>query len=433
LEIEPVSKKETMMRLCVVRASMVSAGGAHDSHGWRKSFIGLLIAWRIFSPAVEVEAENCCQEPQENTATAYASSGPKHEAANGWRYGAYLDVAGIANFNFPDNDRWRNRSTASRHNQPAPNMVLAYARKEAIASSRWGMELGVQGGYDTVDFAFLPGEKKVDGADVLRHVHRANVSYLAPMGNGLLVTVGLFESLMGYESLYAKDNANYTRTWTADYSPYMMFGLNVVYPINDRLTVSPFVINRYAHLSYTVAQPSYGVKWSYRFMPHLTVRQTLYWGPDQTDASLEFWRLYANHIVEWKTDKLIVAWSYDIGTENIAHHPGNPRAFVMGGNLTVRRQVTDAWAVAVRPEFYWDRNGRWTGSEQFVKAITSTVEYKWPSPWITAVARLEHRYDESTGVGGGFFRNGEVAPGVPRLAAGQHLLLFGLLLMFDSP
>ncbi len=354
-------------------------------------------------------------------------------SSSGWRYGAYLDVGAIVNFNFPDHDRWRNRSTAARHNQPAPNMVVAYARKEVTASSRWGVELGVQGGYDTVEFAFLPGEKKVDGADALRHVHRANVSYLAPIGNGVLVTAGLFESLMGYESLSAKDNANYTRSWTADYSPYMMFGFNVLYPVNDRLTVSPFVINRYAHLSYTVSQPSYGVRWSCRLSSRLTARQTLYGGPDQTDASLEFWRLYANHIVEWNNDGLTLAVSYDIGTENIAHRPGSPRAFVMGGNLTVRWQVADSWALALRPEFYWDRNGRWTGSEQFVKAVTSTIEYQFPSRWITAKVRLEHRYDNSTGAGGGFFRSGEAAPGVPRLAAGQHLFVFGLLLAFDSP
>ena len=97
-------------------------------------------------------------------------------------------------------------------------MVLAYVRKIAKESSRWGMDLGVQAGYDSVGFAFLPGERKVDGADVLRHVHRANVSYLAPVGSGLTITAGLFDSLMGYESLYAKDNANYTRSWIADYT-----------------------------------------------------------------------------------------------------------------------------------------------------------------------------------------------------------------------
>ena len=350
-----------------------------------------------------------------------------------WHYGAYLDVSYAANFNFPDNDRWRSRATASRHNQPAPNMVLAYVRKDVTESSRWGMELGVQGGYDSVDFAFLQGEKKVDGADVLRHLHRANASYLAPWGNGLKVTVGLFDSLMGYESLYAKDNANYTRSWIADNTPYMMFGANAAYPVNDRLTVTAFVINRYYHLDYTVAQPSYGGKWSYALTPRWTAMQTFYWGPDQTDTSLEFWRLYGNHILEWKGDEVTIAASYDIGTENIANRPGSPRTFVMGGNVVMKWHVAGPWSVAVRPEFYWDRNGRWTGAEQFVKAVTSTIEYKWPYRGTQAVARLEHRYDESTGAGGGFFKNGESSSGVPKLAAGQHLLLVGLLLTFDSP
>lgn len=351
----------------------------------------------------------------------------------GWRYGAYLDIGGIGNFNVPENGLWRSRTTASRHNQAAPNMVLAYVRKDASEASRWGMELGAQGGYDSVDFAFLQGESKVGGADVLRHVHRANASYLAPLGNGLTITAGLFNSLMGYESLYARDNTNYTRSWIADNTPYMMFGVNAAYPVNDRLTVTAFVINRYYHLAYTVAQPSYGGKWSYALTPRLTAMQTLYWGPDQTDASLEFWRLYGNHILEWKGDEVTVAASYDVGTENIADQPGSPRAFVMGGNVMVKWHVAGPWSVALRPEFYWDRNGRWTGAEQFVKAITSTIEYKLPYRWTNTMLRVEHRYDESTGVGGGFFRRGEISSGVFGLAPSQHLVVFGLLCVFDSP
>lgn len=422
-----------MVRRDGAHPSIVSVGLVHHGHGWSKPIVCLLITWGLFLTASVVEAEDFHQGREESRTMAPASSGPRYEATSDWHYGAYLDVGSIVNFNFPDNDLWRSRTTASRHNQPAPNMVLAYVRKDASEASRWGMELGVQGGYDSVDFAFLVGEKKVDGADVLRHIHRANASYLAPIGNGLTITAGLFNSLMGYESLYAKDNANYTRSWIADNTPYMMFGVNAAYPVNDRLTVTAFVINRYYHLAYTVAQPSYGGKWSYALSPRLTAMQTLYWGPDQTDASLEFWRLYGNHILEWKADEVTIAASYDIGTEDIANRPGSPRTFVMGGNMVVKWHVAGPWSVAVRPEFYWDRNGRWTGAEQFVKAVTSTVEYQFSHQWTRAVVRMEHRYDESTGVGGGFFTNGESSFGVPKLAAGQHLLLVGLLLTFDSP
>ena len=298
----------------------------------------------------------------QNSALAVPSP-PAAEEPSGplWHYGAYLDVSYILNFNFPENHLWRTRTTAFRHNEFAPNMALAYVRKDATESSRWGTELGVQGGYDSQNFAFLPGEREVSGADTLRHIHRANVSYLAPIGKGLTITGGLFNSLIGYESLYAKDNANYTRSWIADNTPYMMFGVNAKYLVSDTLTVAGFIVNGYYHLSHPNDQPSYGGQWAYKATPRLTVTQTLYGGPDQTNTSLEFWRFYANHIVEWKGDDLTLAASYDIGTENIANRPGNPRAFVTGGNIVARWHVAGPWTVALRPELYWDRNGRWTG------------------------------------------------------------------------
>jgi hypothetical protein len=192
-----------------------------------------------------------------------------------WHYGAYVDVGYIGNFNFPDNHLWRSRATAFQHNELSPNMGLGYVRKDASMSSRWGMELGFQGGRDTEEFAFLVGERRVDGADVLRHIHRANVSYLAPIGKGLTFTAGLFNSLMGYESLYARDNANYTRSWIADNTPYMMFGVNAQYPVNDHLAITAFIVNGYYHLSHPNDLPSYGGRWAWKATPRLTFVQTL--------------------------------------------------------------------------------------------------------------------------------------------------------------
>jgi hypothetical protein len=393
----------------------------------------LVIAWGLFTAVPVCVAEDSNQVSKETTTLVPGATNPKEAATTGWHYGAYVDVGYIGNFNFPDNHLWRGRTTAFEHNELSPNMGLGYVRKEASESSRWGMELGFQGGRDSEEFAFLPGERRVDGSDVLRHVHRANVSYLAPVGNGLTVTAGLFNSLMGYESLYAKDNANYTRSWIADNTPYMMFGVNAQYPLHDNLTVTAFVVNSYSHLAHPNDLPSYGGRWIWKAMPRVTWSQTFFAGPNQMDTSLEFWRVYGNHILEWRGDDVTVAVSFDIGTESISGRPGRPRTFVMGGNMVVRWQINGPWSVALRPEFYWDRNGRWTGSEQFVKAITSTVEYKLPYQWVNTVVRVEHRYDDSTGVGGGFFKGGGIRPDVVSLAREQHLLLLGVLVSLDSP
>jgi hypothetical protein len=95
--------------------------------------------------------------------------------------------------------------------------------------------------------------------------------------------------------------------------------------------------------------------------------------------------------------------------------------------------IDGPWSATVRPELYWDRNGRLTGSEQFIKAVTTTLEYKFAYLWTNTIARLEYRYDESRVAGGGFDKGGEIAPGVIGLTPAQHLLIVGLIWTFDPP
>jgi len=352
-----------------------------------------------------------------------------------WHYGGLVDLGYAVDFNFPENHKWRSTVTTTRVNELAPNVAMGYVRKDVTPHSRWGMELGVQGGYDTNTLVPepIPGrDKPVAGADTLRHIAKANASYLAPVGNGLTLTAGLFQSYIGYQSFYAKDNLHYTRSYLNDYAPYFMFGLAARYPVSDRLTLSAFAINGYNYLSHPNDQPSYGTQAVWKPAGRWTVTQNLYYGPDQTNTSLRFWRLFSDSILEWKDDRLTLALAYDIGTEQAAEQPGHPRTFWTGGAFYAHWHVDGPWSVAVRPAFYWDRNGRMTGGEQFLKAITTTAEYRLRAGMHSLIARLEHRYDESRGQDGGFFKRGDIAPGVPGLAAEQHLLLFSLIWAFDS-
>jgi hypothetical protein len=113
-------------------------------------------------------------------------------AKSSWDYGIFLDAAYGLNFNFPENHQWRSKETTPRTNELAPNMGLVYLRKEPSHQSRWGAELGLQAGYDTNEL--VPEEDPTGGADVLRHLSRANVSYLAPIGTGLELTAGLMKA-----------------------------------------------------------------------------------------------------------------------------------------------------------------------------------------------------------------------------------------------
>jgi len=162
-----------------------------------------------------------------------------------------------------------------------------------------------------------------------------------------------------------------------------------------------------------------------------TLTQNFYYGPDQSDTALTFWRFFSDSIVEWKEEDWTVAFAYDIGTENAIEQTGHPRLLWSSAALFARYHVSGPWSVALRPEVYWDRNGRLTGAEQTITAVTSTLEYRIAVGRQSGILRLEYRFDRSTGSQGGFFTGGQVAPGVIGLTPNQNMLILGLLWAFD--
>ena len=83
-------------------------------HRWRNCLSGSLIAWGLCVTVPVCVAQDLNEELGERAAPAPSSSSPVDDGSTGWHYGAYLDVSYIVNFNFPDNDLWRSRSTAIR-------------------------------------------------------------------------------------------------------------------------------------------------------------------------------------------------------------------------------------------------------------------------------------------------------------------------------
>ena len=153
-----------------------------------------VLAWCGFFVA-SVLASSAFGQDRSTQLSAAPTSQEAVTSTRDWHYGAYVDVGYIGNFNFPDNQLWRNRATAAHHNQLAPNMGLAYVRKDArIFAMGYGTWLPRRAGFGRVCIWWGRTSR---WSDVLRHIHRANMSYLAPVGNGLMITAGLFNSLMG--------------------------------------------------------------------------------------------------------------------------------------------------------------------------------------------------------------------------------------------
>ena len=353
---------------------------------------------------------------------------PHHE----WQYGGFVDLAYPVDFNHPENRLFRSRGTAFHADGVWLNMAAAYVRKKPSQASRWGVELTAQTGKDDQVFGFSATAPNIAGNKFLRHLGPSNVSYLAPIGKGLTLQAGIFNSLVGYDSLYAKDNFNYTRPWGADFTPYFMMGANASYPFTEKLTGTFFLVNGYWHLARANSAPNGGGQLAYKVTPRVTLKETTLFGPHQRNTAFEFWRFLTDTIAERKTGKLTIASEYIFATEKI-DAPGNPRALMMSWQAPVHWTLNDRWSLSFRPEVFWDRDGRWTLARQTVKAFTSTVEYRLPYRWANAIFRLEHRWDDSRGADGGFFRGAELPSGTVGLTPSQHLLIFATIFTFDSP
>jgi hypothetical protein len=348
-----------------------------------------------------------------------------------WKYGGFADIGYLYDFNDPSNHLFRSRGTTFRVNEVDLNMAVIYLKKPVSDSSRWGTELTLQAGKDSEAFGFSAMAPNLAGSRWLRHLGPMNISYVAPVGNGLTVQGGIFSSLIGYDSLYAKDNFNYTRPWGADFTPYLMLGVNVSYPLTKKLSGTLFLVNGYWHLADANSVPSTGAQAAYKPSDHMTLKETAIYGPHQSDTALEFWRFLSDSIVEWKGKQLTTAFEFFAGTERVLA-TGNPRALWVSSQLPVHWAVNSHFSVTVRPEVYWDRDGRTTGFSQTVKANTTTLEYRIPYRQTTAIVRLEHRIDDSRGPGGGFFNDGNVRFGVVGVRPTQNLLILGVIVTFDS-
>lgn len=344
-----------------------------------------------------------------------------------WQYGAYLDISYADDLGGDRQIDWRSKLTTRRLNAFDPNMGMAYVYKQPDPGSRWGLEFGLQGGNDMDAQLPAKDQNPLPGANILAAFSRANVSYLAPLGNGLKLTAGLMNSFIGFESMYAGKNPNYTRTWMADYSPYFLIGAGGEYAVRDNLSAGLYVLSDYDYLSFTGDVPKYGGQLKWGFAPGWTLTQNVFFGAEQQDTAMRYWRGFSDTILNWQDEDLLFAMAYDVGTEKLAQT--GLQTLWMGSAIWTRWHIDGPWSVALRPEIYWDPDGELTGYQQFIGAITATTEYALPIGPTQAAFRAEFRHDTSTGPEGGFFN---AARPVPALVPGQNLFFAALIWTFDG-
>lgn len=309
-------------------------------------------------------------------------------------------------------------------------MAMAYILKNPSEASRWGMEFGVHAGADVQGQIPHQDQNPIAGAHGLAQLSRANVSYLADVGNGLKLTAGLIHSFIGYESFYAGKNPNYTRTYMADYSPYFLIGVGGEYAFSETFSGTFYLVTDYNYLAFTGHQPKYAGQFKWAFAPEWSFNQSYFFGPQQANNAIAYWRGFSDPAVTWERENLLMAFAYDVGTEK--RYTDGLQTVWMASAIWSRWNFDGPWSVAIRPEVYWDPNGELTGSQQVIGAITTTAEYKLPIKESAALLRAEYRHDTSTGNQVGFYNPNAVdAQFTNQLVPNQNLFFFSVIWNYD--
>ena len=342
----------------------------------------------------------------------------------------YLDGGYAASNRDAANPAWPGKSTTNVLNSPELFLGMVNLSSEATSESRWGFEFGLQAGRDSeglVTSAPPPANEPIDNADTWRHLYRANIAYRFGGERGMRLTGGLINSYIGYESFLAIDNPNYTRGYILDNVPYFLVGLEALWNLNDDVDLALYLIDSYNYLTNANDALSTGAQVKWRINPNTTFIQNLYYGPDQANTDVEFWRFLSDSIIEWKHDRWLLAAALDYGREKQADLATQPTARWWSAAVWTRWNLTERTSIAFRPEVYSDRDGLITGSPQTLTAYTLTLKYERDFGRQRLAGALELRYDESDLPGGAF-------PDGPndQLEPDQTILLAGLQWSFGQ-
>ncbi|MHC5049324.1 MAG: outer membrane beta-barrel protein, partial [Planctomycetota bacterium] len=212
-----------------------------------------------------------------------------------------------------------------------------------------------------------------------------------------------------------------------DYVPYFLFGIRASYPVTSSLDLALWVVTGWDYLVDANDAPSLGFQAAWSVTDAVTFTQNLYWGPDQADTDVDFWRFFSDSILEYRHGPLVFAFAFDIGTEKQAA-AGNPRHDWMATAFWVRWEISQRWWLSCRPEIYYDPDGLITGAQQRIRAVALALKYRFtPAEPHSFVLSLEYRYDYSTGPEGGFFSGSNNT-----LVPDQHLIMLALTWSFTQ-
>jgi Putative beta-barrel porin-2, OmpL-like. bbp2 len=281
-------------------------------------------------------------------------------------FGGFVDNYYAYDFGRPANFDRSFTTQAARHNEF--NVNLAYIEAK-VSGPRVRGRLALQAGTSVQsNYAGEPAIGAVSGPSLSRFIQEAVAGY--QISPSLWVDGGIFLSHIGMETFISRDNLTYTRSLSADFTPYYESGVKLTWQATPKLTALFTVVNGWQNISENNQDKAVGTRLDYARSSSTTLSYYNFIGNEVASN-----RLRVFNGVGFKsamTPAFTLQGNFDYGTQQQAR-TGSSSWWSTG--LIGKLQMTSLVGVSGRVERYQDPDQVIvaTGSPGGFKATTASL------------------------------------------------------------
>jgi hypothetical protein len=233
-----------------------------------------------------------------------------------------------------------------RHNEMNANLLLV---KGAYQNEKFRGKLGIMAGN-------YPQYNLKPEPVWAQFIYEANLGVRLSAKRNLWLDAGIMPSHIGFEGAISADCWTLTRSIVAENSPYYSAGIRLSHTTkNEKLYLSAWLLNGWQRIQRPdgIQRPSFGLQATYRPNERWTFNYSNFLGTALPD-SLRSFRHYHNFYLMYQYGNWGITAGLDIGHESI--RALNKEGTWFSPVLIVRREINSKTRIALRGEYYGDRN-----------------------------------------------------------------------------
>jgi hypothetical protein len=288
--------------------------------------------------------------------------------------------------------------------------VVSLALEKPVGDENWSAGYRAQLLFGPDANALLSNSLGANSSDFA--VKNAFVALRAPLGSGLNIKMGVWDTLIGYEVFDGPNNPNYSRSYGFYIEPIVHTGVQASYALGDAVTLTGGIANGIedravynkinARAKDVTTGALYYEKLSYLGSVAITAPEsmgflagaTVYGGivysgiAEDPAGSDDIVNYYAGATLPTPAKALTIGVAYDYQANGLFDES---YASAIGGYLSI--QLSEKLKLNARAEYATGSEtayGTATGQDPELLGVVGTLDY---SLWAQAITRLEFRWD----------------------------------------